>query len=238
MNPAIAHGRCGKPAVDRRTSRVLPLSLQAGTTPKRILCLGAHCDDVEIGCAATLIKLVQRFPCAETRVCVFTGDERREFETRAAFSQVLKECRMSEIVVCGFRNGHFPFVAAGIKDHLETYKEYNPDLIFTHYRHDHHQDHRTISELTTNTFRDHLVLEYEILKYDGDIANPNVFVTVTREELDRKISILMDSFESQKSKQWFTPDTFLAMARIRGVHCASPTGFAEAFYANKVNLAF
>ncbi|MEO1576195.1 MAG: PIG-L family deacetylase, partial [Pseudomonadota bacterium] len=135
-----------------------------------------------------------------------------------------------------FRNGHFPWHATEIKAHIETYKAFDPQLVFTHYRHDHHQDHRTVSELTANTFRNHLVLEYEILKYDGDLDNPNVFVPLTREQLNAKVDTLMRCFESQLDKQWFTPDVFAGIARIRGVHGACDTGFAEAFYNHKMTL--
>ena len=211
------------------TGNMLPLTLNDSTPLQRILCLGAHCDDIEIGCGATLKHLARRFPKAEVKSCVFSGNERREAETRIALGRILGDFRSSDIEVCRFHNGHFPFVGSKIKEHLETYKAFDPQLVFTHFRHDHHQDHRTISELTANTFRDHFVLEYEILKYDGDLANPNVFVSISPEDLGEKVTVLMECFESQGDKQWFTPDVFRAMARIRGVQAASPTGFAEAF---------
>ena len=217
---------------------MLPLAPYIAVPLQRILCLGAHCDDVEIGCGATLKQLLRHFPDAEVQACIFTGDERREAETRNALGRILESCRSSKVSVCRFRNGYFPSVAGEIKDHLESYKLFDPQLIFTHYRHDHHQDHRTISELTSNTFRNHFVLEYEILKYDGDLANPNVFVPITADDLSYKVSVLMECFESQSDKQWFTQDGFQAMARIRGVQGASPTGLAEAFYATKLTLAF
>lgn len=214
------------------------LTIDGSAPLHRVLCLGAHCDDIEIGCGATLMQLIRRFPDVRIEVCVFSGDDRREAETRLALGKILEGCRSSSIAVLRFKNGHFPFVAGAIKAHLETCKAFDPQLILTHYRHDHHQDHRTISELTANTFRDHFVLEYEILKYDGDLGNPNVFTNVTTQDLDRKISVLMECFESQKDKQWFTPDVFQAMARIRGVQAASRTGFAEAFYSSKMTLTF
>ena len=217
---------------------MLGLTFDQSRTPERILCLGAHCDDVEIGCGATLLRLARLLPDAEIRICVFTGNDEREAETREALQRLLGERVRDSIDVQRFRNGHFPYCASEIKEHLESYKSFRPDLIFTHYRHDHHQDHRTVSELTANTFRDNLVLEYEILKYDPDLGNPNVFVPTSREDLDLKISILMESFASQLDKQWFTKSTFEALARIRGVHSASPTGFAEAFYGGKVTVDF
>ena len=216
---------------------MLGLSLQGLHAPKTILCLGAHCDDVEIGCGATLRKLAKSYPAASIKICVLTGDKTREAETRAALSRILEGDSNYEIDVQRFRNGHFPYCAADIKAHIESYKDFQPDLIFTHYRFDHHQDHRTVSELTANTFRDNLVFEYEILKYDSDLGNPNVFVPVTKTDLESKVSILMDSFGSQLNKQWFKPEVFESIARIRGVQCASPSGYAEAFYGNKISLA-
>ena len=169
-------------------------------------------------------------------MCVLTGDATRERETRRAIGEMFGEHDNSDVDVLDFRNGHFPWHAPDIKAHIESYKAFDPQLVFTHYRHDHHQDHRTVSELTANTFRNHLVLEYEILKYDGDLGNPSVFLPLTREQLEQKIDTLMRCFESQLDKQWFTRDVFAAMARLRGVHAASATGFAEAFYNHKLTL--
>ncbi len=202
----------------------------------RVLCLGAHCDDVEIGMGGTLAQLASARPDVSIRVCVLTGDDVRTGETQAALAELLGAHPDAQVDVQGFRNGHFPWQATEIKAHIETYKAFDPQLVFTHFRHDHHQDHRTVSELTANTFRDHLVLEYEILKYDGDLGNPNVFVALTREQLDAKVATLMRCFASQLDKQWFTPDVFTSMARIRGVHAASASGFAEAFYNHKMSL--
>lgn len=200
--------------------------------------MGAHCDDVEIGCGATLAKLVERYPALDVRVCVYSGNDKREAETRRALAQILNGHGSASIEVMRFRNGHFPYCASEIKAHMESYKAFDPDIVFTHYRHDLHQDHRTIADLTGNTFRDHLILQYEILKYDGDIGNPNVFIPMGEDELESKISILMSSFESQLDKQWFTPDVFRSLARIRGVHGATASGYAEAFYNEKLALTF
>ncbi|MFK8015360.1 MAG: PIG-L deacetylase family protein [Gammaproteobacteria bacterium] len=216
---------------------MLTLPLLSDPSLRRVLCLGAHCDDVEIGMGATLAQLCAARPELEIAVCVLTGNDVRSAETTSALEEMMAGHAPHKIDIQNFRNGHFPWHATDIKAHIETYKEFDPQLVFTHYRQDHHQDHRTVSELTANTFRDHLVLEYEILKYDPDLGNPNVFVPVTREQLDAKIDILMRSFPSQADKQWFTADVFSSMARIRGVHSASPTGFAEAFYANKISLS-
>jgi LmbE family N-acetylglucosaminyl deacetylase len=201
---------------------------------QRVLCLGAHCDDVEIGMGGTLTELARRRPDVTIQVCVLTGNKERTQETMAATREMLGAHPQCDVDVFGFRNGHFPWQATEIKAHLEKYKSFDPQLVFTHYRHDHHQDHRTVSELTANTFRDHLVLEYEILKYDGDLGNPNVFIPLTEQQLETKIDTLMRCFKSQLDKQWFTRDVFHAMARIRGVHGATP--YAEAFYCNKLTL--
>ena len=216
---------------------MLELGLQPDQQVRRILCLGAHCDDIEIGMGATLAKLAHSQPDTEFRLVVLTGNETREAETREAVDLLMPPNCRYELSVDRFRNGHFPYVATDIKARIEAEKSFRPDLIFTHYRRDHHQDHRTVAELTANTFRDHLVLEYEVLKYDGDLGNPNVFATITSEQLDAKVDVLMTSFRSQLDKQWFTPDVFRSMARIRGVHAASSSGFAEAFYAHKMSLA-
>ena len=209
----------------------------SATPVKRVLCFGAHCDDIEIGLGATLRKLSRTVQGIDLRICVFSGDAQREAETREALSRMLGDSSSRSLIdVERFRNGHFPYCATEIKAHMETYKTFQPDVIFTHYRRDHHQDHKTISDLTANTFRNHLVLEYEILKYDGDLGNPNVFIAVSQDELDAKVEALMSSFKSQLDKQWFTADVFTSVARMRGVQCASPSGFAEAFYCNKMTL--
>lgn len=215
---------------------MLRLSFHGAQVPQRILCFGAHCDDVEIGCGGTLLQLAASLPDAEIRICTFSGNDEREAETREALARFLGVQVRDRIDVKRFRNGHFPYCATEIKDHIESYKPFQPDLVFTHYRFDQHQDHRTISELTANTFRNNLVLEYEILKYDSDLGNPNVFVPLSRVHLDLKTSILLESFKSQHEKQWFTRDVFESMARIRGVQSASPTGLAEAFYGYKLAL--
>lgn len=203
---------------------------------KRVLCLGAHCDDVEIGMGGTLAQLAAARPDVRIEVCVLTGNDTRTPETTAAIGELMGDHRDFGLEVKQFRNGHFPWHATDIKAHIETYKAFDPQLVFTHYRHDHHQDHRTVSELTANTFRNHLVLEYEILKYDGDLGNPGIFVPLTRDQLKAKVDTLMRCFASQLDKQWFTPDVFEAMARIRGVHGACDTGLAEAFYNHKMTL--
>jgi LmbE family N-acetylglucosaminyl deacetylase len=161
----------------------------------------------------------------------------RAAEARAAAAALLGGVS-HEIVIEVFRNGYFPYIGGAIKDFIERLKRAPaPDLIFTHYRDDLHQDHRVVSELTWNTFRDHLILEYEIPKYDGDLGNPNTYVPVDAETAARKADVIVESFVSQRDKHWFTRDTFLALARLRGIECAAPGGYAEAFYARKMTIA-
>ena len=205
-------------------------SLQGGT----LLCLGAHSDDLEIGCGGTVRKLVHANPGLGVHWIIFSASGVREEEARASAGEILAEAR-GTVVIKNFRNGFFPSVVAELKEFFETLKRLPPpDLILTHCRHDLHQDHRTIAELTWNTFRDHAVLEYEIPKFDGDLGAPNVFMTLSAEELDAKVKLLHAHFKSQHNKQWFTRSTFEGLCRIRGIECNSPSGFAEAFYGRKL----
>lgn len=210
------------------TSLMLPITLG---NPTKCLFLGAHSDDIEIGCGGTLLRLLETYPDLEVRWVVFTSNEVRANEARASARSFSPNI---DLELHTFRNGYFPQESALIKDAFEGLKPFNPDIVFTHYRQDLHQDHRTVSELTWNTFRNHTVLEYEILKFDGDLGNPNLFVALEPEHLARKIEILQTCFPSQQDKQWFSSDTFSSMARIRGVHGAVPSGNAEAFYAQKL----
>jgi LmbE family N-acetylglucosaminyl deacetylase len=205
---------------------------------KKILCLGAHCDDIEIGCGATILELIAGYRHLEFYWVVFSSDPVREGEARRAAARFLRGARQSTVVIRNFRNGYFPHLGREIKDYFEELKKrFSPDLIFTHCRHDLHQDHRTLSELTWNTFRDHAILEYEIVKYDGDLRTPNVYVPVRERSGRRKISILQSAFRSQSDKPWFTEDTFLAILRLRGVECASRSNLAEAYYGRKISLS-
>ena len=209
------------------------LGLAPHTQP-RILCLGAHSDDIEIGCGGTLLRLIGEYPGLRIDWVVLSSDERREAEARASAEAFLAEVEQKQIVVERFRDGFFPASLAEIKPYFERLKDARPDLIFTHYRHDLHQDHRVVCELTWNTFRDHLVVEYEIPKYDGELVSPNLFVALNGEILDRKIELLHRCFASQRDKQWFDAETFRGLARLRGLECASATRYAEAFVARKL----
>lgn len=205
--------------------------------PRRILCLGSHSDDIEIGCGGTLLKLLAVRPAAEVRWVVFSADGERVREAQQSAALFLRGVKKSKIVVQDFRNGFFPYLGLYIKEFFETLKlEFSPDIIFTHYRHDLHQDHRTICELTWNTFRNHLILEYEIPKYDGDLGVPNCFVSLSEGQCRKKIAYILRSFRSQAGKHWFTEDAFRALLRLRGLESASSTRFAEAFYCRKMVL--
>jgi LmbE family N-acetylglucosaminyl deacetylase len=207
-----------------------------GALPRRALFLGAHCDDIAIGCGGTVLKLANELPELEVHWVVLSSSEVRESEERKAASKFLESFNNVYVQVERFRNGYFPGVAADIKDYFETLKPIEPDVIFTHYRQDLHQDHRTVAELTWNTFRSHCIFEYEIPKYDGDFGSPNVFVPISRSILRRKCAILMDVFASQRDKQWFTADLFGAIGRLRGVECVAEEGLAEAFYCKKLSF--
>ncbi|HEV7717315.1 MAG TPA: PIG-L deacetylase family protein [Steroidobacteraceae bacterium] len=202
-----------------------------------VLCIGAHSDDVEIGCGGTLLELLDRKTPVNVTWVVLSGIGAREQEARASAGRFLAKARRRSILVEKFRDGYFPTQHSELKDYFETLKgQVSPDIIFTHVRDDLHQDHRTVAELTWNTFRNHLVLEYEIVKYDGGLGSPNAFMPVSPVNCRRKARLLMRGFATQRSKRWFTEDTFMAMLRIRGIECNAPSGHAEGFYVRKVVL--
>jgi len=203
----------------------------------RILCLGAHSDDIEIGCGGTVLRILEENPDAEVFWVVMGASGHRADEATASAKSFLAKARQKEVIVKEFRDGFFPYIGAEIKGFFEELKRRcAPDLILTHCRNDLHQDHRLVSELTWNTFRNHLILEYEILKYDGDLGTPNVFVPLTESLARRKVGILLDSFRSQLKKSWFTEDAFLAILRLRGLECNAPEKYAEAYHARKLVL--
>jgi LmbE family N-acetylglucosaminyl deacetylase len=212
-----------------------PSLLPPAGSPLRLLCLGAHSDDIEIGCGGAVLRLLQQHEAAIVRWVVFSSTDERADEARSSAAAFLAKAKQCEIVVKRHRDGFFPFVGAEIKNDFEVIKaEFNPDLVLTHYRDDRHQDHRMISDLTWNTFRDHLILEYEIPKYDGDLGQPNVFVPLEETICKEKVKILLESFRSQRNKQWFDEQTFMALMRIRGMEANSVTRFAEGFYGRKM----
>jgi len=201
-----------------------------------ILCLGAHSDDIEIGCGGTLLKLQEEYESARIMWVVFASNEERKREALSSAKLFLENTKHKKIDILDFKDGFFPAAWSEIKSKFEKLKEFSPDIIFTHYREDLHQDHRTINELTWNTFRNHFILEYEIAKYDGDLGNTNVFVPLQEQQLLKKNKILLSCFKSQLDKQWFDESLLMALPRIRGVQCASQTKYAESFYNRKLIL--
>jgi LmbE family N-acetylglucosaminyl deacetylase len=202
--------------------------------PTRVLALGAHSDDIEIGCGGTLLRLVAEHAPLEVLWVVFCAPGERAQEARRSAQAFLQGVPAAKVVIRDYRDGFLPYSGAAVKDEFEALKrEFTPDLIFTHYRHDRHQDHRLVSELTWNTWRDHLLLEYEIPKYDGDFGSPNLFALLSAATVERKIALLLDHFPSQAGKAWFTADLFRSVARIRGMEAAAVDGLAEGFYARK-----
>ena len=207
--------------------------------PCRILCLGAHSDDIEIGCGGTVLTLLDAYPHAEFYWVVFSADQQRACEARNSANSFLRRAQVKQIVVKDFRESFFPYVGMAIKEYFgQLQRDCSPDLIFTHYRNDLHQDHRLISEMTWTTFRNHLILEYEIPKYDGDLGVPNFFVPLSESLYRKKLQYILDSFRSQHNKAWFEQETFLALLRLRGMECNAPSKYAEAFYSRKAVLAF
>jgi LmbE family N-acetylglucosaminyl deacetylase len=210
---------------------------RAPKTPLSVLCLGAHSDDIEIGCGGSILKLLERHSNVSVVWVVFSGDAVRKKEARESARLFLRHAERTRVEIHEFRISYFPTQTGEIKDVFERLKAtVDPDLIFTHTRHDCHQDHRVICELTWNTFRSHCILEYELPKYDGDTGAPNVFVELNRGLVARKIRHLMKCFRTQRDNHWFTSDTFAGLARLRGIQCASSGGFAEGFYGWKVSL--
>ena len=203
-----------------------------------VLCLGAHSDDIEIGAGATLLSWLDQGIRLDVHWCVLSGAGEREKEARASATDFLADAASRTIEVMAFRDGFFPEQGEQIKVWFEALKDrVNPDVILTHRGDDAHQDHRQLSRLAWNTFRDHLILEYEIPKWDGDMARPNFYMPVSAAALERKIDLLVSHFGSQRSKQWFDAETFRGLARLRGMECRAPERYAEAFIARKISLA-
>jgi len=202
----------------------------------QLLCLGAHSDDIEIGCGGTLLQLKQACPRMKFCWVVFSADGPRGREAAAGAELFTAGCE-KEILLKDFRDGFFPYQGTQVKEFFEELKgRVSPDMIFTQWGGDAHQDHRLLSELTWNTFRNHLILEYEVPKYDGDIGRPNIFVPLEASLCQQKIDHLFTVFESQSGRKWFDRDTFHGLLRLRGMECNSPSGYAEAFHARKVIL--
>lgn len=203
--------------------------------PLDILCIGAHCDDIEIGAGGTLLKLMDSYEIGQLTWVVLASNEHRKKEAQKSAEKFLSGVSNKSIIINSYRDGFLPFQAVEIKEYFEKIrKEISPDIIFSHYREDRHQDHRLISDLTWNTWRNNLILEYEIPKYDGDLGNPNFYVSLNEEFINKKNSIIIENYISQQTKHWFCDSTFRALPRLRGMESA--TNFAEAFFARKIVL--
>jgi LmbE family N-acetylglucosaminyl deacetylase len=208
------------------------LKLELGATPRlRVLAIGSHADDIEIGCGGTLLRLAQELETLELHWVVLSAEGGRADEARAGAAAFGAEAE-----VLGFRDAFFRY-GGEVKEFFEQLKgRFEPDLVFTHHEADRHQDHRLVAELTWNTFRDHLILEYEIPKYDGDLGTPNVFFHLSKDLAGRKVELLLDSFPTQREKRWFSEDLFMGLMRLRGMECNAASGLAEAFYSRKLSL--
>lgn len=217
---------------------MLPFAL---TPPRgralRVLCLGAHADDIEIGCGGTLLQLVRQG--AEVHWAVFSGNAARQEEARQSARRFLGRSGLRRLMLMEFRDGFFPAQFAEIKEAGEEIAaQIRPDLVLTHFRHDRHQDHRILSDLAWNTFRRQVVLEYEVAKWDGDLSQPNAFVPLSHAMARRKVQYLMEIFATQRARDWFDEETFFGLLRLRGVECRAQSGWAEGFYARKALLDF
>jgi LmbE family N-acetylglucosaminyl deacetylase len=217
---------------------MIKLNLDASTDRSlKVLCLGAHSDDIEIGCGGTILRLIDQYPKCTFHWVVFSAIGVRRSEAQQAAEWFAGSHRLEQILLKEFRDGFMPFDGSAIKVVFEELKQsVSPDLILTHQRRDAHQDHRLLSELTWNTFRDHFILEYEIPKYDGDLGQPNAFIPLESEICEKKIRYLMNAFSSQRNKKWFEESTFSALMRLRGMECNAPSGYAEAYYSRKFFL--
>ena len=213
-----------------------PFRLALPGDPLSVLCLGAHSDDLEIGVGGTLLGWIASGRPVNVHWCVLSaGNDERRSEAMAGAHEILKCAASLKIECLDFRDGYFPQQGEAMKDWFEGLKNrINPEIVFTHRKDDGHQDHREVSRLTWNTFRDHNILEYEIPKWDGDLGNPNVYVPLSSDVMQRKIEILHSVFGTQRSKDWFDADTFKGLARLRGMECRAPDRFAEAFVARKL----
>lgn len=214
---------------------MLSLRFEEGSEGLNLLLLGAHCDDIEIGCGGTILKIIQEYKVKHVKWVVFSSTPDREREARTCAEHFLREVSSKEIIIKDFKDGLLPQMTIEVKSLLEEIKAtFNPDIVFTHYQHDHHQDHRLLSQLAWNTFRNHLILEYEIPKYDGDLGNPSIFSEIDDPIAEKKVNALMEYYATQRKKHWFEKDTFYSIMRIRGMQAVCK--FAEGFYSRKAKL--
>jgi LmbE family N-acetylglucosaminyl deacetylase len=209
----------------------------AGAGPLRLMCIGAHSDDLEIGCGGTVLTLLAGKRPVSVDWVVLSAAGARKREAGSSARALLRGAAESHVATGDFRDSFFVAEYARLKEHFEGLKSRPaPHIVFTHRLEDRHQDHRLVAELTWNSFRDHLVVEYEIAKYEGDLGAPNAFVPLSRRIAGRKASHLVRHFGSQRSKPWFSAENFLALARVRGLECRARDGFAEAFHVRKMVL--
>lgn len=205
--------------------------------PLEVLFLGAHSDDIEIGCGGTVLSLIKEHPDIRINWVVFGAKDQRAQEALDSANSFLVSVKEKNIVVRDYKDGFFPYIGASIKDFFEELKrQVAPDIIFTHYRQDLHQDHRLVCELTWNTFRDHFILEYEIPKFDGDIGTPNLFFHLDEALGRQKIALLLEHFKTQANRHWFNEETFFSILRLRGIESRAPSKLAEAFYSRKISI--
>jgi LmbE family N-acetylglucosaminyl deacetylase len=217
---------------------MLTLSLFGGHEPvRRVLAIGCHADDIEIGCGGTLLALTRCRPDVEVTWVVLGAEGERAREARTSAEEFLASASHTEVVVHGFKDAYMPYYGESVKEAFEELKGVLPDLVLTHTRDDLHQDHRLACELTWNTFRDHLVLEYEVPKWDGDLGRPNLYVPLADDVVADKLELVRRHFPTQAGKHWYDDETFRGLMRLRGLECAAPSRYAEAFYAPKVTLA-
>jgi LmbE family N-acetylglucosaminyl deacetylase len=207
--------------------------------PLSLLCLGAHCDDIEIGCGGSLLTLLERHAPVEVTWAVLSAHGERETEARQSAQRFLEKASKRQIIFKQFRDGFFPYQGGELKEFFEELKSWlSPDLIFTHYRHDLHQDHRLTSELTWNTFRNHFILEYEVFKYDGDLGSSNGYVHLTERTARKKLDYIRECYPSQRGRTWFDEKIFRSLMILRGVESNAPEKLAEAFYCRKIIFKF
>ena len=199
-----------------------------------ILCIGAHSDDIEIGCGGSILRILDEYPAVDIYWVVFSANQKRKQEAIESAHAFLKKARSKKIIIKDFRDSFFPYIGSNIKDYFkQLQKDWNGNLIFTHYLYDLHQDHRLLSEMTWNTFRDHLILEYEIPKWDGDLDRPNFYFDLKKKQVEEKVSIIANVFKTQTKRDWFNSETFTSLMRIRGVESRSKSKHAEAFHLRK-----
>jgi LmbE family N-acetylglucosaminyl deacetylase len=217
---------------------VKPLKLDQNKSAQlNVLCLGAHCDDIEIGCGGTLLTLFRERADVHIYWQIFTSTPSRKKEAVAGAERFCSGAKSLDISILDFKDGFLPYEGSAVKDAMEAVKsKFSPDVVLSHYRHDLHQDHRKISELTWNTFRNHLILEYEIPKWDGDLGNPNTYIDIAEDVAHKKIAILQEVYNTQREKNWFTDDLFWSLMRIRGMESNAASSLAEGFYLRKATL--